>query len=200
MDSENITIHPKEFVLESGRTRTVCVEAKKKTDNLIGRLVAYHGSELVRLMWRKVGRSDKPNDFLQIFDGENEKSHLNGCDLKLLSHENLSPFYDSLERFEFEVEFSYDCETLQPTGEKDPQGFYRLHPEETFMTNNSLQISHMSMASATGHAGKQAQHQTHREHVQDGEIEMAILGAERNQILKGADFSLVEAKLARYSS
>jgi hypothetical protein len=165
---------------------------------MIGRIVAYHGSELVRLIWRKVGRRDKPNEFLQIFDGENEKSHLNGCDLKLLSQENLSPFYDSLERFEFEVGFSYDCETLQPTGEKDPRGFFRLQPEETFMTNNSLQISHMSMASAAGHAGKQVQHQTNRrEHVQDGEIEMAILGAERNLILRGADFSLVEAKLAR---
>lgn len=195
MDSENITIHPKEFTLESGRSKPVYAEAKKKTDNIIGHLVAYHGSEVLRLIWRKVGKSDKPNDFFQIFDGENENSHLNGFELKLLSQENLSPFYDSLERFEFDVGFTYDCETLQPTGEKDLQRFHRLQPEETFMTNNSLQISHLSVAS-----GKQVQRQPHREHFQEGEIEMAILGVEKNQILRGADFSLVEAKLARYSS
>ena len=189
----NVLISPSQFVLESGKSITCCVTVKQTVTGhgLIGQLTVTHGSEVGRQILRKV--ADTSNEFVEHFDHEDE-SALSECDLRWLGPDNAALFYDSLERFECDVKLNLDYETLQPTAERELQ-FYRLQPEETFMTDASFQSTCVSTLQKTQGNAVSAMQKTHT--FQRGEMELAILGTEKNRIYRGVDFSLVEAKLAR---
>jgi hypothetical protein len=191
----NVRISPGQFVLESGKSLTCSVTAKpneKKYCNVIGKVTAVHGSEIARHILRKVS-TETSNEFVEHFDSENE-STLNDCDLRGLGPDSAALFYDSLERFECDVSLNLNYETLQPIAERELQ-FYRLQPEETFMTDASFQSTCVSTLQETRGPAVSAAQKTHS--FQRGQLEMAVFGTEKNQIYRGVDFSLVEAKLAR---
>jgi hypothetical protein len=227
-DSSHYSVWPNDFVLKPGERKTVSVSAKESSFISTGRLEAIHGSEIGRLILRKVGNglSNLERQFVQRFDGEDDLI-LDGCDPKVLASasENTSSFYNSLDRFGFDVGFFRDYETVQTSAETEVH-FHKLLPEETFMTTNSSyqsilaspaaiqcmpkqqqkqvyqqqhqqkQVTHQKMPTSLQqrHMSKQQQMQS----VQEGEMELAVFGGlQKTQILRGADFSLYEAKVTR---
>ena len=192
-DGRNLA-RPEKFVLNSGQSQLVQVSAQasdqQPASGRLGKVFVTSGSEIGRAILRKsekFGGKFEFRDFAATFPGEDE-SNLIGCDVKVLTPENLLPVLNSFERFEMDVLLDRG-ERPHPDGDvfSRPTQFYTLLTEETFATNASYRLSGVY----------QDQQHRHQVLVRSGEIELAFPEPQSGpvQVLRGGkgDFSVLEA-------